>query len=83
MATTNFTGDEQNKTTVYHKFYCILCGLSLGTMTAISVDRLLALYRQVKTSKRTYVNVITLWVLAAVSTATWFWNPQITLWYES
>ena len=66
---------------------CILCGVSLGTMTAISVDRLLALllglrYRQVVTLKRTYVIVITLWVLVGVSTATWFWNPQIILWYE-
>ena len=65
----------------------ILCGVSLGTMTAISVDRLLALilglrYRQVVTLKRTYVIVITLWVLVAVSTATWFWNPQIILWHE-
>jgi len=64
----------------------ILCGVSLFTMTAISVDRLLALllglrYRQVVTLKRTYVIVITLWVLSAVFTATWFWNPQITLWY--
>ena len=51
-----------------------------------SVDRLLALllglrYRQVVTLKRTYVIVITLWVLSGVSTATWLWNPQITLWY--
>ena len=64
----------------------ILCGVSLWIMTAISVDRLLALllglrYRQVVTLKRTYVIVITLWVLAVVFTATWFWNPQITLWY--
>ena len=65
----------------------ILCRVSLWTVAAISVDRLLALilglrYRQVVTLKRTYVIVITFWVLAAVFTATWFWNPQIKLWYE-
>ena len=64
----------------------ILCRVSLLTMTAISVDRLLALllglrYRQVVTLKRTYVIVIILWLLSAVFTSTWFWNPQITLWY--
>ena len=64
----------------------ILCGVSVGTLTAISVDRLLALllglrYRQVVTLKRTYVIVITLWVLPAVFSTLWFWNPLITLWY--
>ena len=49
----------------------ILCGVSFGTLTAISVDRLLALllglrYRQVVTLKRTYLIVITTWVIAAV-----------------
>jgi len=61
----------------------ILCGVSVGTLTAISVDRLLALllglrYRQVVTLKRTYVTVFTLWVLPAVYSAMWFWNPLIT-----
>ena len=63
-----------------------LCGVSVGTVTAISVDRLLALllglrYRQVVTLKRTYVMVITLWVLPALLSTMWFWNPSITLWY--
>ena len=44
----------------------ILCGVSLFTISAISVDRLLALllglrYRQVVTLKRTYGVVIALW----------------------
>ena len=57
-----------------------LCGVSVGTVTAISVDRLLALllglrYRQVVTLKRTYVMVITLWVLPALLSTMWFWNP--------
>ena len=63
-----------------------LCGVSVATLTAVSVDRLLALllglrYRQVVTLKRTYVIVITLWVLPALLSAMWFWNPLITLWY--
>ena len=64
----------------------ILCGVSVATLTAISVDRLLALllglkYRQVVTLKRTYAIVITLWALPTVFSTMWFWNPQITLWY--
>ena len=63
----------------------ILCGMSLTIMTAISVDRLLALllglrYRQVVTLKRTYVIVITSWVLSAFFSATGLWNPLIILW---
>ena len=64
----------------------ILCGVSAATLTAISVDRLLALllglrYRQVVTLKQTYVIVFILWVLPAVFSIMWFWNPLITLWY--
>ena len=64
----------------------ILCGVSLWTMTVISVDRLLALllglrYRQVVTLKRTFVIVITLWVLSLVFSAMRFLNPLITTWY--
>jgi len=62
----------------------MLSGVSLMTMTAISVDRLLALllglrYRQVVTLKRTYMIVITLWVLPAAIITTFFWNFLITL----
>ena len=61
----------------------ILCGVSVGTLTAISVERLLALllglrYRQVVTLKRTYAIVITLWFLPAVFSAMRLWNPLIT-----
>ena len=64
----------------------MLCGVSVGTLTAISVDRLLALllglrYRQVVTLRRTYVLVFNLWVFPAVFSAMWLWNPLITLWY--
>jgi len=59
--------------------------VSVLTLTAISVDRLLALllglrYRQVVTLKRTYVIVFTLWLFSAGLSATYFWNPSITLW---
>ena len=63
----------------------ILCGVSVSTLTVISVDRLLALllglrYRQVVTLKRTYVIVIAHWVVCTVLTAIQFWNRLITLW---
>ena len=50
----------------------VLCGASLLTMTAISVDRLLALllglrYKQIVTLKRTYIVVATLWVSTLVA----------------
>ena len=65
----------------------ILCGVSLMTLTVISVDRLFALllglrYRQVVTLKRTYVIVITNWVISTVFSAMHFWNPLITVWYR-
>ncbi|XP_020610230.1 melanocyte-stimulating hormone receptor-like, partial [Orbicella faveolata] len=65
----------------------VLSGVSLMTMTVISVDRLLALllglrYRQVVTLKRTYVIVITLWVVSAVFSAVQLRNRLITIWYE-
>ena len=63
----------------------ILCSVSLLTMTAISVDRLLALllglrYRQVVTLKRTYVTVTVFWIVGIVSTSISFLNPDLTLW---
>ena len=62
-----------------------LCGVSVGTLTAISVDRLLALllglrYRQVVTLKRTYLIVITSWIACTVASAIRFWNRLLILW---
>ena len=62
----------------------ILGAVSLPTLTAISVDRLLALllrikYRQVVTLKRTKVLVFLLWVLAPVGTAMYFFRYDATL----
>ena len=64
----------------------ILGGASLWTLTAISLDRLLALllglrYRQVVTLKRTWAIVVTLWAASTAFSATWFLNSLITLWY--
>ena len=64
----------------------ILCSVSLFTLTAISVDRLLALllglrYRQVVTLKRIYVTLAVLGVLSIVGSAMYFLNPAITLWF--
>ena len=49
----------------------ILCSVSLFTLTAISLDRLLALwlgirYRRVATLKKAYISVIIMWVLSVV-----------------
>jgi len=63
----------------------LLCSVSLFTLTAISVDRLLALllklrYRQVVTLKRTYVIVLSFWGVSTLATAMYFRNHLITLW---
>ena len=63
----------------------ILFVVSLFTLTAISVDRLLALllglrYRQVVTLKRAYVIVVAFWVVSTALTGMYFWNPVVTRW---
>ena len=65
----------------------ILCGVSLCTVTAISVDRLLALllglrYRQFVTLKRTYAFVITFWVVSTVFSTMQFLKAVIMKWYS-
>ena len=64
----------------------ILVSVSLFTLTAISVDRLLALllglrYRSVVTLKRTYAALIAVWVVSIVAATLYFWNVLIFLWY--
>ena len=61
---------------------------SLLTVTTISVDRLLALllglrYRHVVTLRRTYVAVTVLWIVAIVTTAIYFWNEYVALWFTN
>ena len=64
-----------------------LCSVSLITLTAISVDRLLALllglrYRQVVTLKRTRLIAIGGWIVSVVGTSTSFLNPLIDSLYQ-
>ena len=66
-----------------------LCGVSLLTMTAISVDRLLALllglrYKDIVTLKRIYIIVATVWVLCLVaSLSTILDQPMISFYGAS
>ena len=60
----------------------IFGGVSLLTLTAISVDRLLALllglrYRQVVTLRRVWVFVVSFWVSSTASTIMFFYNARI------
>ena len=77
----------------YHAYLAVgfsgytLCGVSLTTSTAISVDRLLALllglrYRQVVTLRRTCIIVFGFWILSIVGSSTIFWNPHILPWCQ-
>ena len=77
----------------YHAFWAvsysgfILCAVSLLTLTAISVDRLLALllglrYRQVVTYRRTCITVTGFLILSIVGASTLFLNRRITSWYQ-
>ena len=64
-----------------------LGSVSLWTLTAISVDRLLALllglrYRQVVTLKRTYITVISFWILSIFGASSIFWNRFVTSYYQ-
>ena len=63
-----------------------LCGVSLLTMTAISVDRLLALllrlrYTQIVTLKRTYIIVAMFWVLSGLAASCFLLDYRITFLY--
>ena len=65
----------------------LLCGMSLLTLTAISVDRLLALslglrYRQVVTVKKICAIVIVLWIVSIVCAVMYAHNARITIWYS-
>ena len=63
----------------------ILCSVSLMTVTALSVDRLLALllgfrYRQVVTLKRSYAIITILWASATVAGTIYVVHPLVTRW---
>ena len=60
----------------------ILCGISLNTLTAISVDRLLALllglaYRQTVTLVRVRGIIIISWLVLAIHSMLYFWSVRI------
>ena len=62
-----------------------LCGVSLFTLTAISVDRLLALllgirYRQIVTLKRTCIITATFWIFSVAAASFSVSHTRITLW---
>ena len=66
----------------------VLILVSLMTMTAISVDRLLALmlglrYKQIVTLKRTYIIVTTFWVFTLVAFLSGFFYHHIIFMYSS
>ena len=63
----------------------LVCTVSLFTLTALSLDRLLALllglrYRQVITLRSIYITEVTLWILAVIFTFTYAWIPFFRLW---
>ena len=65
----------------------LLWGMSLLTLTAISVDRLLALtlglrYRQVVTVKKACAFVIMFWIVSITCSAMYAQNVRITIWYS-
>ena len=62
--------------------FCVQC---LLTLTAISVERLLALtlglrYKHVVTLKRTYIIIVTFWLVSAAFQSLSLWNPLISFW---
>ena len=66
----------------------VLCGVSLFTLTAISVDRLLALllglrYKRIVTLKRIYAILALFWVASLVSTPFYILNRRLSTWYSS
>lgn len=68
---------------LYNTLGVIFCGVSLLTLTAISVDRLLALvlglrYKHFVTLKRVWVAIVVLWLLIIAIVITIFYNFSIS-----
>ena len=64
-----------------------LCGVSLSTLTAISVDRLLALllglrYKDIVTLRRTYIILAIFWIVCLAAGLFSLLNYRITFWYS-
>ena len=63
-----------------------LCGVSLLTLTALSIDTLLALllgirYRQIVTLKRTCIITATFWIFSVAAASFSFLHTRISFWY--
>ena len=63
----------------------VLCGVSLMTMTAISVDRLLAMllglrYKEIVTLRRTYIIFAIFWIVSLLSGLFFHLNYRVTFW---
>ena len=63
----------------------VLCGVSLMTMTAISVDRLLAMllglrYKDIVTLRRTYITLAIVWVVCLIAGLFAHLDHRITFW---
>jgi len=73
----------------YASFFIVnytMCSVSLLTMSAIGVDRLLALllglrYRQVVTLKRAYLIVAIFWTMSVIASISFLGNYLVPLWY--
>ena len=64
------------------------CGVSLATMTAITVDRFLALhyhlqYPNLMTTSRAIYTIITIWCIITLFTFSFIWSPSIYHYYVS
>ena len=64
----------------------VLCGVSLLTMAAISVDRLIALlsglrYKEIVTLKRIYITIASFWVLCLVASLSTIFDRRTTVLY--
>lgn len=61
-----------------------LCGVSLLSVTAVSIDRYLALhlhlrYKQLVTNKRVMALLVLTWLFVALVLLTWLWYPWLIL----
>ena len=61
-----------------------LCGVSLLSVTAVGIDRYLALhlhlrYKQLVTNKRVIALLVFTWLLVALVLLTWLWYPRFIL----
>ena len=93
LAETNWTSVVKERWDISYYTYLAknlsdytLCSVSLLTLTAISVDRLLTLllglrYRQIVTLKRTFITAFGFWILSIVGSSSYslIIKPKIVL----